>query len=68
MKVYLELLGLGKAEQPLGISVLISIAEYLDIFWKLYQISKKEFNIFANSIKSTTIQDGGKRERSNAWV
>ena len=33
--------------------------------WLFWSLEVKEYNIFANSLMSTTIQDGGKREKSN---
>jgi len=33
--------------------------------WLFWCLEVKEYNVFANSLMSTIIQDGGKRERSN---
>ena len=62
----LELLGLGEVKHPLGRLVSISIEYYLDssrkLFWSFEIVG---CNVFTNSLMGTTIQDGGKRERSD---
>ena len=64
----LELLGLGEVKHPLGRLVSISIEYYLDssrkLFWSFEIVG---YNVFANSLMGTTIQDGGKRERKKRW-
>jgi len=67
--VFLELLRLGEVVQPLGKSVSIFIAYYLAKLHRLlWDFSVKGFNVFADSLMSTTIQDGSKRERSNIHI
>ena len=64
----LELLLLKKTNLPLRISMSISIS-MLKEFWVFKEDGKclvvLRNNIFTNSLINTTIQDSGKRERSN---
>ena len=65
----LKLLKLRETEHSLEKSVSISIKYCLDslrrLFWGLEIV---ECNVFTNSLIDTTIQDGGKREKSSVFI
>ena len=64
----LELLADLDNNLPLGVSTLMSISMFEQVHSKMLVDRDSvavESVIFANSLIGTTIQDGGKRERSN---
>jgi len=62
----LELLTLEEADLPLGVSMSISIFEMSrTVGLTIVSLDTEEFSVFTNSLMDTTIQDGGKRERSD---
>ena len=69
IKVPLELLVLRKDNHPLDSSISISIEYCLEReIWLVWGLSVKRYNVFANFLIGTTIQDGGKKERSNVNI
>ena len=60
----LELLVLGNADLPLGVSISMSMSFSLWIFGVLKVFRTIGNNVFTNSLLGATIQDGGMSERS----
>ena len=68
--VSLELLRLEGVECPLGISISIFIEWCIESSgWLFWRFEVEGYNVFtnSNSLIGATIQDGGKRERSD-WI
>jgi len=64
----LLLLVLGEEEQDPSLNKMIShsIEDYVEWFcWWLWDWEKEGFNVFANYLSGTTIQNGDKREKSD---
>jgi len=62
---FLELLILEIADQPLRVSISISMSMLLQITALEDILESKKNNIFTNFLLGATIQDGSIRERSN---
>ena len=64
-----KLLMLEEADLPLGVSMSMFMSEvFPTIRLTKVSLSVLGFNVFATSLMGTTMQDGGKRERSIFWA